>query len=41
MLDKHKVQQQKVQENVNLIEERRQKTGLNVKDVKLMVKKKS
>jgi hypothetical protein len=32
---------EKVQENVNLIEERRQKTGLNVKDVKQMVKKKS
>jgi hypothetical protein len=31
---------EKVQENVNLIEERRQKTGLNVKDTKQMVKEK-
>jgi hypothetical protein len=31
---------EKVQENVNLIEERRQKTGLNVKDIKQMVKTK-
>jgi len=31
---------EKVQENVNLIEERRQKTGLNVKDNKQMVEKK-
>jgi hypothetical protein len=30
---------EKVQENVNLIEERRQKTGLNVKDNKQIVKK--
>jgi hypothetical protein len=31
---------EKVQENVNLIEERRQKTGLNVKDMKQMVNEK-
>jgi len=31
---------EKVQENLNLIEERRQKTGLNVKDSKQMVKEK-